>query len=211
MYEYIKNNKKCINDKIKFINIESIKKIITIFLTNFDFTQLQEQVFKIYNFMRFNKNINNEIIEYMFIFATLRYVNDMVDLIYTIINDKYFYKNLKDIFESLSDISKCISITGVDMNKNDIDTIIKFYNYDINKVKKIYKLSTYNLMVAMCMVYNKPPTTIFKIKLGIKNNKYIKGRNTIKNEFKNKYPDANLTTLENEDRIGVMYFALNHL
>jgi hypothetical protein len=211
MYEYIKNNKRCINKKIKLLNLKPMKILVTNFITKFNFPQLQSQVYKIYNFMRFNKNINSNLIEYMFIFATITNVNDMVDFIYTVINDKHFYKNLKDIFKSLSDISKCIAMSGTTMNKSHIETIIKFYNHDIGKVKKIFKLSTYNLLVALCMVYKEPPTTIFKIKLGAKNPKYIKGRHTIKKEFKNKFPKANLNKLNSDDKIGVMYFALNHI
>jgi len=211
IYEYIKNNKKCINDKIKLLNLKPMKILITNFITKFNFPQLQAQVYKIYNFMRFNKNINSELIEYMFVFVTIINVDDMVDFIYTVINDKHFYKNLKDIFKNLSDISKCIAMSGTTMSKNNIETIIKFYNYDINKVKKIFKLSTYNLLVALCMIYKEPPTNVFKIKLGAKNPKYIKGRHTIKKEFNNKFPKANLKKLNNDDKIGVMYFALNHV
>ena len=102
-------------------------------------------------------------------------------------------------------------MSGSTMNKSDVETVIKFYNHDISKVKKIFKLSTYNLLVALCMVYKDSPITVFKIKLGAKNQKYIKGRHTIKKEFKNKFPKANLKKLNSDDKIGVMYFALNHV
>ena len=212
IYDYICNNKKCILDKIKLINLHPMKLLVKNFIMKYNFPPLQSKVMNIYNNLRNNKNIDSELLEYMFVFITITNYNDMIEFIYTVINDKNFYKNLKNIFKNLANISKCIEMsTSSILSKSDIEVIIKFYNHDINKVKKVFKLSTYNLLIALCMVYKESPTKVFKIKIGPKNKKYIKKNGTIKEEFKNKFPKANLKKLSKEDKFGVMYFALNHL
>ena len=97
-------------------------------------------------------------------FVSLKFPDTIVDFIYTFINDKNFYKNILFIFSYFADITKCINLTTDKINKNDMDRLLKYYNYDISKIKNIFKISTFNLLVLMSKLYSDPIKT-FKIKL----------------------------------------------
>ena len=208
IYDYIKNNKRCINEKVKFLNISSIKNQISNFIYKFNYQALQVRILFIYNFLKDNKNISPELLEYMIIFINARNPDEVVQFIYSLINDRHFYKYILLIFKNLSNITKCIEMSASNLSRKDFEMIIKFYNRDISKVKKILKISTYNLLLIMSMIY-KEPLRVFKIKLGNRNKDYIKSNKTIREEFKVKYPNADLKKLKPEDKLGVMFYALH--
>ena len=207
IYNYIKGNKKCINDKVKMLNLDTSREYITNLVYNYDFRPIQHKLTVVYKNLNKNNKVPKEIVEYLSVFISIKFPDTMVDFIYSFINDKKFYKNILFIFKTLSDITKCISITNDKLSRKDMDKIIKFYNHDISKIKKVLNVSTYNLLIMMSNLYPEPLRTL-KIKIGKINPKYEQGGKSLNIEFKNKFPKANLRKLSNEDKLGVMYYVM---
>ena len=206
-YNYIKNNKKTIRKNIEFLNLETSQEYLTNFVYNYDFKPLRHKLLTVYKNLKDNPHAPKTLVEYLSIFISLKFPDTIVDFIYSFINDKNFYKNILFIFSYLSDITKCINLTTDRVTKSDMDKLLRYYNYDISKIKNIFKVSTFNLLVLMSKLYP-DPLKVFKIITGKPNLKYENKNRTIHKEFKDKFPKAKLGRLSDENKIGVMYFCL---
>lgn len=208
-YNYIKNNRKTIKKNIEFLNLDTSKSYVTNFVYNFDLVPLRNKLLIVYKNLKDNPHAPKTLIEFLSVFVSLKFPDTIVDFIYTFINDKNFYKNILFIFSYFADITKCINLTTDKITKNDMDRLLKYYNYDISKIKNIFKISTFNLLVLMSKLYPDPIKT-FKIKLGRPNPKYKNKNRSITKEFKDKYPKAKLGKINRDDRIGLMYYCFLH-
>ena len=62
-------------------------------------------------------------------------------------------------------------------------------------------------MVMLAQLY-KNPLKKLNIQLGKENKKYKSTGQSIKYEFSAKYPEANLSNISSDNKLGVMYFVL---
>ena len=129
-YNYIKNNRKTIKKNIEFLNLDTSKEYVTNFVYNFDFRPLKQQLFIVYKNLKNNPHAPKTLVEFLSVFVSLKFPDTIVDFIYSFINDKNFYKNILFIFSYFADITKCISLTTNKVTKEDMDKLLKYYNYD---------------------------------------------------------------------------------
>jgi len=208
-HTFIKKNKKTINDKIKLLNNDTSKLIMNNYISNFDFHDLQKQAMYIYKYIKNHKKINENVKEYLILFITAKNNKDMLQCIYTIINDPDFYEYILKISKLLSNISTCLELTIHDnLTPCDLKAILEFHDYKLTPFKKTLKMSTYEALIFISRFTD--PIDLFNIQLGNMSN-YKRGMYSVKKEFKLKFPKSNLRDYSKEDKVGIMFYAVKNI
>ena len=208
-HTFIKKNKKVITDKIKLLNNDTSKIFMANYVSNFNFHSLQKQAMYIYKYVRDNKRIDENVKEYLILFVTAKTDKEMLQCLYTIMNDPDFYDYLLKISKLLSNITTCLELTITDkLTPCDLKAILEFHDYKLTPFKKTLKMSTYEALIFISRFTD--PIDLFNIQLGDSSN-YKRGMYSIKEEFKLKFPQSNLRDYSREDKIGIMFFAVKNI
>jgi hypothetical protein len=210
IYNYIKNNRIGIQNDIKLLNEPLVKDIMKKVILSYDFTDIRIDLFKIYNEIYNNNNINKKIKVIISLFLNCKNNEEIFKLYYNIINDRYFYITLLSLFNNLKIITECINIIKPEkINRKYFDKLINILGNNVEKLKRYFNVDMYTLLINMGKIYDNPLERL-KIRLG-KMKKIDKiDSNDIYLIFSKSYPEAKLDKFKPEDRIGIMYYVVKH-
>ena len=210
IYNYIKNNRIGIQNDIKLLNEPFVKDIMKKVILSYDFTDIRIDLFKIYNEIYNNNNINKKIKVIISLFLNCKNNEEIFKLYYNIINDRYFYITLLSLFNNLKIITECINIIKPEkINRKYFDKLINILGNNVEKLKRYFNVDMYTLLINMGKIYDNPLERL-KIRLG-KMKKIEKiDSNDIYLIFSKSYPEAKLDKFKPEDRIGIMYYVVKH-